>query len=97
MAVTNNCVFVSCDRCGRSEYHSSKSDAEQLCWYFNVDVGFDELDLCPECGRKWYELARKFLYGEDKKSNSKSIVNYVGGRYQKYDKGDEAHEPNQSI
>ena len=64
MAVTNNCVHVSCDRCGKGYYYDSLVYADNMFWSFKTHVGDETLDLCPNCSREWDRIVRNFLYEE---------------------------------
>ena len=68
MARLNNCIHLTCDRCGYSEYRQSINHAQTIGWELEVKIP-DETpkDLCPKCSERWGELLHDFLYGEIEK------------------------------
>ena len=67
MSKIKNCVFVTCDRCGRSEYYASLLYAENIGWEFDVDIDSGVFDLCPKCSIEWDKTVRNFLYDDNEK------------------------------
>lgn len=62
MAKFMNCVSVTCDRCGYSEYYPSLQHAENVNWEFDVNVDDGMFDLCPKCGSEWNKVVHNFIY-----------------------------------
>lgn len=66
MAIVKDCINLTCDRCGFSDYYTSHQYAENVGWDINANVTYcnQRTDLCPKCTAKWDKLVHNFLYGE---------------------------------
>lgn len=65
MSRINNCVFLVCDRCSRSQYYASDIVAKNLGWSLTTRIADEKyMDLCPRCNEKLDNFLHDFLYGE---------------------------------